>query len=893
MSLNSLLDQGVTVLTASRRLAHAVRLAYATGARARGDRIWLTPRVLPWSAWLRQQHLESRTSSSKTAARVLKSAQSSALWDEVVADSRAAAELLNPSSAARLAARSWRLLHDYLIPIDELQAFDTPEAEALLAWSSEFASRCEALGAIDESRLPQWAFDSGLEPTERIVFAGFDTMPPAMHRLCERWRHTGLIADIDTDASTRAVVSVVEATGLDTELVMAAHWAREQVEAGSTSVGIIVSNLQGRRDEVRRAFEDVLSPGSRRTQAETAPLPAIIAAPAPLSSYPLVDAALLMLQTMVGNAASTQAGRVLRSPFIRGGQQERAVRALADLRLREEQREGWDWPKLERWAGMTGCEQLLLAARDLNAIARTLPGKALASEWAERFHEILRSIGWPGDRSLNSAEHQTVRKFQETLAEFGALDAIVGPMRLQRAIGRLSDVLGDTPFEPETVDAAITVIDTATSAGMRFDALWVVGLDADRWPAAVNPDSLIPLELQRAAGIPEATAAGVLRLASTQLERWQRSANRLVLSWASRDGDIELSRSPLLGRIAAADDQLPMSASPVMALRELLFNERPAMQMILDDRAPPVPAQATRGGARTLELQSRCPFRAQAELRLRAKQMPRVVVGIQPLDRGAILHEVLAELWGEWRTQQRLLAIDDATLERRVHEAAHRHVLQALAIDTPSRNRLAMLEIESVVRQIVRLLQQEKLRPGFTVHLAETSEQYVIGDLSITLRPDRIDALDSGGELLIDYKLGASHKQRDWFDALPGRPRRPQLPLYGLARGEQLRGLAYVVLAPGAVEYRGWSDGTPIAEGVVAYPTGLRIDLGDPSDWDALLHHWKFTLTRLAERYVAGDAMVDPLPQECATCHLSTLCRINESTVDSNDNDKEVGRDDE
>src|SRR5262249_29374507 len=160
-----------------------------------------------------------------------------------------------------------------------------------------------------------------------------------------------------------------------------------------------------------------------------------------------------------------------------------------------------------------------------------------------------------------------------------------------------------------------------------------------------------------------------------------------------------------------------------------------------------------------------------------------------------------------------------------------------------------------------------------TVRLAEAAEQYAIGGLSITLRPDRIDEV-AGGELLIDYKLGSAHRPRDWFDVWPGRPRRPQLPLYGLARAERLRALAYVVLAPGAIEFRGWSDGTEVGAGVLPYPAGIRIDLGDPMDWEALLHYWRFTLTRLAQRYVAGDAAVDPLPFECTTCHLSTLCRV-------------------
>ena len=62
----------------------------------------------------------------------------------------------------------------------------------------------------------------------------------------------------------------------------------------------------------------------------------------------------------------------------------------------------------------------------------------------------------------------------------------------------------------------------------------------------------------------------------------------------------------------------------------------------------------------------------------------------------------------------------------------------------------------------------------------------------------------------------------------PGRPLRPQLPLYGLAHAESLRGLAYVVLAAGAVEYRGWSDGSFVGEGVLPYPAGVRLRPGHP-----------------------------------------------------------------
>jgi hypothetical protein len=203
------------------------------------------------------------------------------------------------------------------------------------------------------------------------------------------------------------------------------------------------------------------------------------------------------------------------------------------------------------------------------------------------------------------------------------------------------------------------------------------------------------------------------------------------------------------------------------------------------------------------------------------------------------------------------------------------------------RNRLAALEVESLVRQVTRLLIQERSRPPFIVRFAEDEEYYQLGGLTIRMRPDRIDELPDGSELLVDYKLGDSHKPRDWLDVWPGRPDRPQLPLYGLAHADRLGALAYIVLAPGAVEYRGWSNGAPVGPGVSPYPTGLRVDLGDPQDWEALTHQWRFSLTRLAERFVAGEARVDPLPQACQYCHLSTLCRIHERGSVENVNEAE------
>src|SRR5688572_9051969 len=167
---------------------------------------------MPWSTWLGQQWLESRASHTHAHhARLLTSAQARILWDQVVSESEWGDQLLNPANAARMAARSWRRMQEYLIPLSPLQTSDSAEAQALHAWCSEFLRRCEKLDAVDETRLALWAHDVNFVPEERLALAGFDAIPPSVARLIERWRGQGKIADIEADSEAARTVVVVTA----------------------------------------------------------------------------------------------------------------------------------------------------------------------------------------------------------------------------------------------------------------------------------------------------------------------------------------------------------------------------------------------------------------------------------------------------------------------------------------------------------------------------------------------------------------------------------------------------------------------------------------------------------------------------------------------------------
>jgi hypothetical protein len=179
------------------------------------------------------------------------------------------------------------------------------------------------------------------------------------------------------------------------------------------------------------------------------------------------------------------------------------------------------------------------------------------------------------------------------------------------------------------------------------------------------------------------------------------------------------------------------------------------------------------------------------------------------------------------------------------------------------------------VQRAGELLDIDRARPSFRVRRTEGEERVSIAGLTIRLQPDRIDEVE-GGSFLIDYKLGDAHTPRKWLDRKPGRPEQPQLPLYALGQSDLLAGLAFATLAPGSIEYRGWHRGLHIAPGVVKFPNEVRRLADMPDDWPALLEHWREVLHGLADQFVSGAAEVNPLPQACTYCHLSTFCRIHE-----------------
>ena len=888
------LESGATVLAASHRLAHRLRLDYAQHAQQAGNVVWPTPNILTLNTYLAEVFKQQRQTQA-SIPRLLNELQTQTIWESIVSRSDQH-ELLGPAQASRAAVRSWQMLHQYQIPLQKLEQYEGKEARVFYSWATEFVNHTQQRNFLDGARLAAWLEQSSFVPNVQLHLIGFEFLVPAISSLLTHWEQQGCnVQRCSMPMSTRSVSSV-SANDSDEELQMAARWGRQQIEAGKRRIGIVVPNLNTNAAQVKRIFNGILNPASRSalhdyTTAFT------ISASAALSSYPLVDHALLCLQLLLDEGDVIRWSQLLRSPFVAGYESEAAPRALLDLRMRTLQRDQWTLRDVSRISAET-CPRFSAALELVSGLLLGFSDKALPSQWTSCFNQLLQAIGWARGRTLYSEEQQARNAFFDALAQLSSLDETLGRIHHTTASQLLRSACQQSRFAPESPDYPITVIDADTASGMQFETLWVAGLQSDNWPPPPDPDPFIPFELQYQQGVQASRADLCLQSAQDKLQRLIGSADDVVLSWAQHDDDVELRPSALLRNLkfdvtTVVSSQL--MRSPVATLTQGLFQHKPVLESMLDARLPAHSDGAIKQGSRVFELQSRCAFRAQAELRLHATSPESPAPGISPLERGKLIHRVLQEVWSTLRDSNglRTALLDERALLNQLQQIAGRVAQSLFLATTVHQQRMVGIEESVCCRLILSLLQHEARREHFSVLRSEERESFEVNGLKINIQLDRMDQLGDGSLLLIDYKSGDNYWEKDWLDLQePGRPRSPQLPLYAVAHAEKLCGIAYAILAPGTTELRGFADRDGIASKIKDY--AKRKPVYKPSladDWPQLQHHWREVMEGLATQFKQGVANVDPLPNECQYCTLTSLCRIKEQqAADSlTDQENDVG----
>ena len=826
---------GVTVVTPNQRLAKVLRAEFDSVQSKKGLPVWEDADILPIEAFVARCYDDALyTEGGSGLPMLLSPAQSRALWEEAIRGSRWNGALLDVPATAGRAMEAWQLAQAWRIA-GALEKFPGSEdTQAFTAWARDYAKRCGKEGLVDSSVLPDVISRSkGKRPTVLVAYA-FDMLPPQVKDFLD-----GFDWLVSFPSRKNAVPMKTSFASPREELESAARWARARLEQGKKRIGVVVPDLKLRRREAARVFGRVM--GSS--------LPFELSIGEPLSSYAIVDFALSLLEFSLKEMEFEQASRLIRSPFLGGADREMAARARFDARLR---REAGAEISLPRLIGMVGEDlSLRLVLESLFKKVKENEGKSFSPHgWAQHFTALLEAAGFPGGRTLDSTEYQARAKFNGLLGDFARLSLVSSKISNAESLRQLRRLCGETLFQPEGSHAPVQVLGLLESVGIEFDALWVSGLTDGAWPQRVHPDPFLPVALQRKAGIHAASAEASLALDRQRTEGWIGAADEVVFSWPRREEDRELSPSPLIAEVAEEELESPLFDS----YRELIFKAGKT-ETFTDEQAPPLNSKTIKGGTRVLADQAACPFRAFARHRLGAEALDAPEPGLDAMQRGQLLHSLMAGIWGELKTKEKL----DGDISLVISRSAERAVKE-LEMD----ERLAELEKQRMVRLAGEWLDVERKRTPFEVVQIEQKRPIEIGALSFNGRIDRMDMLEDGTHAIIDYKTGSRATPKDWMGE---RPDEPQLPLYAVSATENVFAVAFAKLRTGAMKFAGLS----LQEGAIP---GVK----PAKSWSGLMQYWKMELERLAAGYEKGEASVDPKKglATCRNCDLQPLCRVHE-----------------
>jgi ATP-dependent helicase/nuclease subunit B len=881
------LKAGATVVTPNRRLALALTREFDDAQAGRGLTAWEAADILPFTAFVERAYEDALYSEHAAGLPILLTpAQEIALWENVIHDSAAGKALLAVPETAQLAREAWQLAHAWQL-MPRLKNFPLNEdGRAFQEWAQRYERDAGRDRLTDGARLADLVAAScgnaDITKPKFLICYGFDIVTPQQAELLARLKAAGCEVAYTRSRPRNGSARRVACNDNREEIQRAAAWARARLETGgSVRIGVVVPDLAKHRAAIMRIFSAITAPDYALPGAVRHAPPFNVSLGAALTSYSLVNAAFLVLELAGRELEFEHASRLIRSPFIAGGDTELTRRARLDSQLRKRAEPVVTLDRLLALIARDGAGCPILAQR-LSALAdfrkARLFGAQPPSALAKAVSEALKLVGFPGERGLDSAEYQALKKWHEVLASFAALDRIVPRTGYSAAVSRLRRMAADTLFQPETPEVPIQILGALEAAGMEFDHLWVMGLSDEAWPQSPRPNPFLPIELQRAAKLPQASAAESLEFARRLTGDWRSCADEVVLSYPRCEDDREFKPSPLISEVSEQTLSLPDYAS----YRDTVHRAR-KLERIPDGTAPPLDkTAAVSGGTGVIKDHAACPFRAFAVHRLGAEGLQAPHTGLDALERGTLVHRVLAQVWARLKTKSALDAISTAGLEALLERAAEEAVAR-IKRDRPTTlcGRFAEIEKQRLARLARAWLEYEKMRGSFTVIATEDKRRVEVGGLTFNARLDRVDEIESGTRIVIDYKTRAPSVG----SMLGERPDEPQLPLYLVAAEPAAAAVAFAQVKAGDMRFAALARDGDLLPGVKAFAESYYRDRYD--SWRHVVDAWRADLARIAAGFAGGDAAVEPkqYPRTCRYCDVKPFCRIYERLENALDED--------
>lgn len=842
------LGEVALIFVANQRLVYHIEAQLAQ-ACSKLDLTACPIQVLTISSWVKQIWQRLRWQQADLPA-LCHPTQLTYIWAKFLQDLQAQFPSIQPFILAKEVASAWQLCHHYGVPLAKIAESDMVEAQLLQQAFAAMQTYLQAEVAISEeealarliaavqcSKIPQ-----GLLPKVAYCY-GFVTLTPLEQGLMAALSAKTLsLPSLTNESHVGPVLACKDASSL---WCTVAAKACQAVQAGKT-VTVVIPSLHQHWNHVAWAFQQICEPQH---------IAYAIGSGRPLLEQPLVQMLWRYLQC----------------------------------------RKQFDWACFETWLGSPLLAEAMgtQAARDnflanvhfkglvidnLPALCEAL-SEYLDLQGLKDFWQSCQVQSLPKAQPLSAWWQWLLVEMQRVLkptalteGEVAAYQSLLAlePLWLSLSSGTCGyadfleafQFLGHSTLFHGPSQSAIQVLGLYEAIGLQSDCLWLCETDEQHWPPPPKPHSLLPKALQHQYQLPRLHYEQQHAFAQALWQMFCRQARAIQIAFATQGRDGPQALSPFFSSFSFQEVAQP-------ALAAVLFAERPSNQNLKDAYAPAldvVEMATLSGGAQVLKSLANCPFQAFTQFRLRALPFLALPTYLDLRQRGNILHDIMARLplFADFFAEGWELA------EPKVH-ACIQAVLQAHAKRYPHlwSKTLVQLESERLLALLANWYACEQGREPFQVVAKEKTLFYNVGPLSLKLRVDRIDRLVDGSLLVIDYKTGKLEPGHWYGEVLL----EPQLPTYALAL--QAKGIAVYYLAAGKIKLQG-IHASLTSENLTAVPQQAKVPF---ASWEALTTWWQQELSNLAERYVAGEASVQPnsKTKPCTYCAYQRVCRIAEA----------------
>ncbi len=866
---------GSLVLTGTgrlaRRLLHRCRLARLQ----ENGRAWETPGILAFRRFVMESH--------------------ASLWDEFRPISRVAALRLWASAVKEIPPP------EGIVPTPALysmlmEALDIAESHGL-----------ESAGAEHAETLPAWRAEASRLFLKLLCREGFLTYRGVASRVANALREKQIAAGrpvvlIEYERLSPADLLVADALedqrgGLikmgasvssGDHVLQARLWATPEQECRAVLAEILDAWNSGERDlglvylddSYRGLLSGLLaeSAGNEPVDLERA-IRYNLAGGDPLQAHPLFENAVLPLRAVAEPSASALLESYFASAYLGPDRVGRAARVRAALCGRR--------PASDCGAAIAELEGEGLPVGLIKTMSRLK--RAPLRMWMETLGGCWKQSGFPSfagsDRQRDAIAW---RHLVETVA---SIDAEAGGIETtaREAFAWLREAASSYAVALKTPETTgLQVLPAREAAGLSFKRLWVVGAHGEALPRRGEDQPLLSGAERRL--LPECTPEGRWEEANRTMECLLASAPRVFFSRAAGCGE----EAPFLPSLLVPDETvrgrrvertLDLWNGPPPAwlraawLSGALFAQPPQTQT-KRERAPSLDT-AREWSVTSLEQLAGCPFAFFASKVLAIEPLPRPLQGLDPLERGQLVHSALRRFmeWlkesqpGDWPERsggaKALLAkCVDSELQKggRAEDLLWQVERERLLGDGEARGVLGeWLEIE-----------RQRAIAGWRP-LAVEAEFSALGAAGLLLkgRVDRVDAGPGGVMAVWDYKTGRVPSASSVLEKGLGL----QLPAYLLAlRRNLVKGVGGGVspLQGGFICLRSAGEvaAEPLSEG--------RGNSRALVDWNARLPQWEEALRKKLEGPVKGEFPAAPSPGSlrepgrkggaCEYCPYDGLC---------------------